>query len=299
MFADPAGSRQISLEQLDDATLERVADFLAAGQAMPWAESRSTLAKTLRGRLQVLDGEKLVNFEERGRPEPEIYLVYFGALWCGPCVQFSPKLVEGYEQLKALAGNRFELVFVSSDRDGGEQLEYIRKVRMPWPVVKFSALGRLAPIERWGGRGIPSLVALTRDGEVIFHSYRGVEYLGPRHVLQQTMTALQPEAESEKRARHRLAVIQHRRAAAGGDAAAKAYLIAMDPGRYRTLEVKELLADLELDAQGRVTGAAFTPQLEAVVEYQLQQDAATWLFLPGIERGEPRAQRVRLPLKLP
>lgn len=303
IFTEKAATRQVSVELLDDASLGRVADFLAAqtAGATPWSSAGSKMARALRGRLQVLRDQKLVAFNPGARPEPEIYLAYFGALWCGPCRRFSPELVQAYHQLKAAAGDQFELVFMSSDRDGGEQLSYVREVAMPWPVLKFSAVGSTPLIEQWAGRGIPSLVALTREGEVIFHSYRGSEYLGPQHVLAQfaqLVLARKGESASVKRALHRLAVLQHVRAAAGRDAGVRPYLISLDPARYQTLEVKQLTATLELDAHGRVSDASFEPKQAVVVDFQLVQDAASWLFLPAVEQGVAKARRVTLPLQL-
>jgi hypothetical protein len=47
-----------------------------------------------------------------------------------------------------------------------------------------------------------------------------------------------------------------------------------------------------------VTAASFEPALPTVLEFQLQQDAATWLFLPALENGQPKDVRVVLPLQL-
>ncbi len=302
VIAEKDRSRQVAIELLDDAALTRVADFLAAQAAAgPWTTATSKMAKTLRNRLQVLRDNKLVAFNSGTRPEPEIYLVYFGAMWCGPCRQFSPGLVHAYQTLKKEAGDRFELIFMSRDNDDREQLSYVREVQMPWPILKFSAVGRTDLIERWMGRGIPSLVALTREGDVIFHSYKGDEYLGPQHVLGQfaaLQSAMKGESVSVKRSTHRLAVLQHVRSAAGQDVGVKPYLIDFDKRRYQTLEAKQLSASLEIDAQGQVTDASFTPQQEAVIDAQLVRDAGTWLFLPTVEAGKARARRVILPLQL-
>jgi thioredoxin-like negative regulator of GroEL len=42
--------------------------------------------------------------------------VYFSAHWCPPCRQFTPQLASLYKQAKA-AGRKFEVVFVSADRE--------------------------------------------------------------------------------------------------------------------------------------------------------------------------------------
>jgi thiol-disulfide isomerase/thioredoxin len=294
---------QLPLEHLDDAGLARVADFLAAGatKSQAWSTATSAVAKSLQNRLQVLRDGKLVTFDPGARPEPEVYLAYFGALWCGPCRSFSPELVRTYQQLKQVAPDYFELVFVSSDRDGGEQLSYVREVGMPWPVIKFSALGRVNPIERWAARGIPNLVAVTREGEIIFKSYRGDEYLGPQSVLQQftdLLLASKGDSTEVKRARHRLAVLQHLRAAQGADATVRPYVVSLDHRRYRTLTITSIMATLNIDDHGLVTEAKFEPELPTAIDFQLNQDAMSWLFLPAVVQGRATGMKVSLPLQL-
>jgi thiol-disulfide isomerase/thioredoxin len=303
LITGKSAAHQLPLEHLDDAGLGRVADFLTgrAAVSQAWSGSTSAVAKSLRSRMQILRDGKLVAFDPGERPEPEVYLAYFGALWCGPCRRFSPELVRTYQRLKQESPDYFELVFVSSDRDDREQLGYVREVGMPWPVIKFSALGRVAPLERWSAKGIPNLVAVTREGELIFHSYRGEEYLGPQSVLQQfteLLRATKGDSSDVKRARHRLAVLQHIRAANGADAMVRPYVVTMDPTRYRTLAMSSLIATLSIDERGCVMEAKFEPELPTAIEFQLNQDAGSWLFLPALEQGQPKAKKVALPLQL-
>ena len=303
LITGKTAATRMPLEQLDDAGLAKVADFLAARAAAPsaWTGSSSAVAKSLRNRMQVLRDGKLVGFDPAERSEPEVYLVYFGAQWCGPCRQFSPELVRTYERLNQEAPDYFELVFVSSDRDSDEQLKYVREVGMPWPVVKFSALGRVEPLERWAAKGIPNLVAVTREGDLILHSYRGDEYLGPRSVLQQfteLLRSTQGDSATVKRARHRLAVLQHLRTVKGGDAPARPYVITLDQSRYQTLTITQIQATLSIDEHGRVMDAKFEPELPTALDFQLNQDAGSWLFLPAVVHGQPKAVKAILPLQL-
>jgi thiol-disulfide isomerase/thioredoxin len=300
-IAGKDAQRFFSVDKLDDAALARVAEFLAKRPATPltWAASTAAVTKSLRGRLQTLRDGKLVSYDPGARSEPEFYLAYFGAHWCGPCRSFSPGLVAAYTRLKEKWGDRFEVVFVSSDRDPDEQLLYARELKMPWPVVKYSALGSIAPVERWSARGIPNLVVLTREGEAIFTSYRGEEYLGasePLKNFENLLPALATDSPQSRRSFHRLAVMQHLRAVGTGTSLPKPYFIPFDHSRYRTLDVKSVNAALEIDEKGKVTSARFEPELPTVIDFQLVRDASDWLFLPAVEQGQPKATKVVLPI---
>jgi thiol-disulfide isomerase/thioredoxin len=283
---------------LDDEGLARVADYLATRpkDSPTWADSDSKIAKSLRGRLQVLQGGKLVAFDPGARPEPQIYLVYFGAHWCRPCRQFSPSLLAAYRDLKKSAPDRFELVFVSNDHDSDEQKLYVGELGMPWPVLKYSSIGSVRAIERWAGPGIPCLVVLTRDGDVIFHSYHGSEYVGPEAVLRQFEGLLPVMGATKGRAFHRLAVVQYLRSQPNATVPPKPYFVELDRSRYQTLEVKRFTARLDIDKSGHVTHATFEPQLPVAIDYQLTQDAESWLFLPSLGNGRPRLAHVELPI---
>lgn len=298
VFAEGSGVREAPLQMLDEASLVQVAEALAQRMDPAWSASESAMAKALRKRLQVLAAGDLMPFELGTKAEPEIYLIYFAAQWWGPCLALTPVLAKEYENLKRLAGDRIELVFVSDDPNAREQLEFARRTAMPWPMLTFSTVRAVPLIERWKGRDIPCLVALTREGELM---YRGDPDDGPRRVLMQVgrlVAGMRAQSVQVKRARHRLAVLQHVRAAAGGSAKPKPYVVALDDTRRRALPVKQLVATIDLDEQGRVASVAFEPKLETGVEYQLIQDAETWLFLPAVEDGRAIAQRVQLPLEL-
>ncbi len=302
-IAGKKGSRFINVSELNDAGVEGVAEYLAGPgkQATPWNGSGSKVAKALKGRLQILRDEKLVEFDPGTRKEPEFYLVYFGADWCPPCRSFSPKLVASYNRLKRMAPEAFELVFISSDRAPSEQLKYVRHVGMPWPVLKYSQLGRAEPLEQWAAKGIPNLVVVTREGEMIYHSYRGAEYLGPASVLESfdgLLNSTRGGGGATKRQMHRLAVVQHVRAATGGSATVAPYVIDMNLARYKTLENEELMASLTIDEKGVVQDVTIEPKLSAVLEHQLVNDAGTWLFLPAVKDGKAIAAKATLPLKL-
>ncbi|KAJ8547642.1 hypothetical protein K7X08_011228 [Anisodus acutangulus] len=90
--------------------------------------------------------------------------LYFSGSWCGPCRQFTPKLVEAYDSL--YPKGEFEIVFVSSDKDNESFNEYFGK--MPWLAVPFSdAEARKNLKQLFKVRAIPHLVILDGTGRVL------------------------------------------------------------------------------------------------------------------------------------
>lgn len=97
-----------------------------------------------------------------------VVALYFSAHWCPPCRGFTPKLVEFYNNVKATAnGPKFELVFVSSDRDEKSFQEYYNE--MPWLSLPFALREEKQKLSsKFKVQGIPMLIFLdATTGEVI------------------------------------------------------------------------------------------------------------------------------------
>ncbi|OIW14340.1 hypothetical protein TanjilG_25126 [Lupinus angustifolius] len=60
--------------------------------------------------------------------------IYFSASWCGPCREFTPILVEVYNELAPK--DEFEVIFVTADKDFESYNAYFSK--MPWLAIPFS-----------------------------------------------------------------------------------------------------------------------------------------------------------------
>lgn len=95
--------------------------------------------------------------------------LYFSAHWCPPCRGFTPKLAAWYKKVTG-AGAAFEgkldIIFVSSDRDQKQFSEYLAE--MPWKALHFDERGVKGQLSKlFDVQGIPSLVFISRDGEVI------------------------------------------------------------------------------------------------------------------------------------
>ena len=93
------------------------------------------IAPQLKNDLVALEGKKAHRFDDAPLANTKFFGVYYSASWCGPCKQFTPKLVEFYNRVKPSNPN-FELIFVSRDHSEPDMEAYMRRT-MPWPALDF------------------------------------------------------------------------------------------------------------------------------------------------------------------
>ena len=86
--------------------------------------------------------------------------LYFSAHWCAPCRGFTPMLVEFYNHIQDVAPvHGLKLVFISSDRDEDQFIEYY--ANMSFLALPFSQMTLAQHVKSvFGVRGIPSLVII-------------------------------------------------------------------------------------------------------------------------------------------
>ncbi|KAE9454100.1 hypothetical protein C3L33_13999, partial [Rhododendron williamsianum] len=100
--------------------------------------------------------------------------LYFSASWWRftPCRQFTPNLVEVYNELSPKGD--FEIVFVSADEDDEAFKDYFST--MPWLAIPFSDSNTRDRLdELFKKMGIPYLVILDENGKVMTED--GVEFI--------------------------------------------------------------------------------------------------------------------------
>lgn len=160
-----------------DQTYIRESKATEAKKVLP--SGPSVFKQSLNGKLVKLDGTRISKFQINA--EPDYFAFYFSASWCPPCRKFTPKLVEFYETSPA-AGEKFELIFVSSDQDEDSMEAYMKEYQMSFPAVNYRYAG-MEEVRKYSGSGIPCLVVVNRAGQVVAHSYVGGKYVGPTSVM--------------------------------------------------------------------------------------------------------------------
>ncbi|NCA10905.1 TlpA family protein disulfide reductase [bacterium] len=107
----------------------------------------------------------------------KVVLVDFWATWCGPCVAEIPNVLEQYQKYHAQG---FEVVGVSLDEDREALEKFVADQKIPWPILyeKPAGEGWRHPLATFYGiSGIPTVILIGRDGNVITLNARG-EKLG-------------------------------------------------------------------------------------------------------------------------
>jgi nucleoredoxin len=131
--------------------------------------------------VQMRNGE-LKHSDEAALANKKLIAFYFSAEWCGPCRKFTPQLVEYYKRVTP-EHPEFEIVFYSSDKSQYAMEKYMRDENMPWLAIDFTKLKDKAALKKNAGDGIPSLVLVDADGNIISSAVSGGQYVGPQKVL--------------------------------------------------------------------------------------------------------------------
>lgn len=123
------------------------------------------LANSMRWKLTNKAGQQVPNSELGGK----VVALYFSAHWCPPCQGFTPMLKKFYEAANG-SGDNLQIVFVSSDRSEAEGKDYFANHHGDWLMLDVGPKGSL--VEKYGVRGIPSLIVVDSSGKSIAENAR-------------------------------------------------------------------------------------------------------------------------------
>ena len=165
-----------------NATLETTlqsTDVVAQARALaaiPTEKRPSRVAAALRGKLVNVAGKPA---EPEKLEDTQIFALYYGASWCGPCRSFSPGFVKFIERVTP-ENSRLTVLLLSNDKSDAQMLGYMADEKMPWLAMPLDKLMKTPLLTGYTKGGIPQLVIVDRQGKVLADSYRGTTYLGPK-----------------------------------------------------------------------------------------------------------------------
>ena len=160
-----------------------------AAPTPPPHTAANALERELAGKLVHLEGGALRPFSVSRLAGVKFYGIYFSASWCPPCREFTPGLVDAYGKIRELYPE-FELVLVNRDRTPQDMEAYMRDDRMQFPAIGWDSIQFASEINRYAGEGIPDLVLVDENGQVLSDSFRNGGYVGPDAVLDDTWKVL-------------------------------------------------------------------------------------------------------------
>ena len=148
----------------------------------PSGSGGDAISQFLKGDLVQWRNGGVVRADDTALANKKLIAFYFSAHWCAPCRKFTPQLVEYYNRV-APQHPEFEIVFYSYDKSPFAFETYLRETNMPWLAIDYVKVKGKEALAKNAGDGIPSLVLVDSNGNVISSSHSGSQNFGPQKVL--------------------------------------------------------------------------------------------------------------------
>lgn len=139
-----------------------------------------TVPDMFNGKLSTYQNGDLAPLDTSALGEVKFFAFYFAKLNSTACRRFTPELVSFYGKTKK-NNPAFELIFVSLDKTREMTIDTIKSFKMEWPVIRYRDTPK--EISSLADQGIPCLVLLDENGQVLSNSFEGSRYLGPGQVM--------------------------------------------------------------------------------------------------------------------
>jgi len=104
-----------------------------------------------------------------------VYLLAFGATWCGPCKERMPMLNQLYEKYKS---NGFQIVYVNLDENMTLWKQQIRKYKMEnWFNVSEGVMREKSQMaKRFNISAVPNYLLVNKEGKIVYNPFQLSDY---------------------------------------------------------------------------------------------------------------------------
>lgn len=168
-------------QQLADELALKDKQRKQAEMAAQHQRDKGKMVEALNNKLVKLQGDELKPLDAHSLRDVKLFVLYNSAMWCGPCRQVTPELIEYYKTLKAKRPD-VEFIFLSGDRDEFNMGNYMRTYKMPWPAVRYGQADAL--VQQYCGGSIPWLVAVAPSGQPLTKNGVDKQYIEPAEVVE-------------------------------------------------------------------------------------------------------------------
>jgi thiol-disulfide isomerase/thioredoxin len=169
MLYQPELKSRILVQEVLDTDLVTGARALASS---PPAERKSRLVEALAGKTVGIDGKP----DGATLNDSKVFVLFFGANWCGWCHKLSPNLVAAVSKA-APDAPKMTTLLMSNDEDDKEMFAYMKSDRMPFSAVPMAEWTKI-PMLAGFGSGLPHVAVVDRYGKIIYQQTGG----GPQQI---------------------------------------------------------------------------------------------------------------------
>ncbi len=138
--------------------------------------------RLLKGDLVYWHEDSLNPFDDEALENKKLYLFFFSAFGSPQGRKFTSQLIDYYNRV-ALAHPEFEVIFFSLDRSQFAMETYISETNMPWPAVAYDKIASKQAIMKNLVRGVPWLILVNANGDVLSNNDGGPNGPDPERVL--------------------------------------------------------------------------------------------------------------------
>jgi len=289
----PVAARRVQLRNLAPADCVRFHEAVSRtpARALDWSKAGSTVSRELLGSVFRVEKEKLESVDLKGRPEPEIFIVFYASHGIGESWGMMGRSEAHYQKLQKAFPNMIEAVFFGIGEDSwADHSKMAVGMNVPWLVTSLNGQSSMETISAFAPIEGAGMTVLTRNGIPLLSAQPGDNEEAIKKVFADItvlLNALRPDNPRSwpDRAHYLRAVQQTTHRTGRADP-----LLVGDPFRADGLRQRGVLnftAVVAFDADGKVTSVTLQPdgKYPEAMAAPLAEALRSIVIVPGVENG--------------